>query len=390
MRANVPVYPQERAMSTSPVYDSTRAALRQHLPTVIDSQLDSLSLAMVGVVQSMSSQLAKIARAMPLDTTARAKEQRLRRLLDNQRLTQTDQYQPIVKQALHGLAHQRVQLLIDRVLISDQHNILVVSVGFRRRSIPLVWKALEHRGSSNLTDQQGLIQAAVALLPPNVRISVHGDSEFRSQELFKWLRTHQYDAMLGVDGRLWVYDSAERTDAGQPLASRVPPLPPQTQTGRKRKHRTSPVMYLADVYVVQELRNGPVNLIAWWERDDDGKVVLHAVMTNLPARARTKALGKRRMWIETVFRDWQSGGFHLDQTGIDDRERLARLLIVLALAYLWLVSIGRWVVKRGYRRLLDDGTARNWHFSLFQLGVGWLERRHSYTLPLPVLLYLYL
>lgn len=377
-------------MVTSPVYDSTRAALRQQLPNVIDSQLDSLSLAMVGVVQSMSSQLAKIARALPLDTTARAKEQRLRRLLDNERLTQTDQYHPIVKQALHGLAHQRVQLLIDRVLISDQHNILVVSVGFRRRSIPLVWKALEHRGSSNLTDQQGLIAAAVALLPADVRISVHGDSEFRSQELFQWLRTHQYDAMLGVDGRLWVYDSAARTDAGQPLARRAPPLPPQMQAGRTRKHRTSPVMYLADVYVVQEQRNGPVNIIAWWERDDDGKVVLHAVMTNLPATARTKALGKRRMWIETVFRDWQSGGFHLDQTGIEDRERLARLLIVLALAYLWLVSIGRWVVKRGYRRRLDDGTARNWHFSLFQLGVGWLEQRHSYTLPLPVLLYLYL
>jgi hypothetical protein len=189
-------------MSTSPVYDSTRAALRQLLPTVIDSQLDSLGLAIIGVVQSMSSQVAKIARAMPLDTTAHAKEQRLRRLLDNARLTQTTHYQPIVKQALHGLTHQRVQLLIDRVLIRDQHNILVVSVGFRRRSIPLVWKALEHRGSSNLTDQQGLIQAAVALLPLDVRISVHGDSEFRSQELFRWLRTHRYDAMLGVDGRL--------------------------------------------------------------------------------------------------------------------------------------------------------------------------------------------
>jgi hypothetical protein len=389
MRANVPVYRQERAMSTSAVYDSTRAALRQQLPTVIDSQLDSLGLAMVGVVQSMSSQLAKIARALPLDTTARAKEQRLRRLLDNQRLTQADQYQPIVQQALHGLAHQRVQLLIDRVLIRDQHNILVVSVGFRRRSIPLVWKALEHRGSSNLTDQQGLIEAAVGLLPPDVRISVHGDSEFRSQELFGWLRTHHFDAMLGLDGRLWVYEAAG-TDAGQPLANRVPRLPPQTQTGRKRTHRTSPVTYLADMYVVKERRNGPVNLIAWWERDEDGKLVLHAVMTNLPATARTKALGKRRMWIETVFRDWQSGGFHLDQTGLEDRERLTRLLIVLALAYLWLVSIGRWVVKRGYRMLIDDGSARNWHFSLFQLGVGWMERRHSYTLPLPVLLYLYL
>lgn len=377
-------------MSTSSLYHNTRAALHHKLPNVIDSQLDSLSLAIVGLVQSMSSQMAKIARAMPLDTSAQAKQQRLRRLLDNERLTQTDHYHPIVKQALHGLVRQRVQLLIDRVMIGEQHNILVVSVGFRRRSIPLIWKALNHNGSSNLSEQQELIRAAVALLPDGVRISVHGDSEFRSQELFGWLRTHDYDAMMGLDGRVWVYETTESSEVGQPLVKRVAALPAQAQSGRKRKHRTSEVTYLADVYVHKEQRNGPVNIIAWWERDDDGKVVLHAVMTNLSATARTKALGKRRMWIETVFRDWQSGGFHLDQTGISDRERLARLLIVMAIAYLWLVSIGRWVVKRGYRRLLDDGTARNWHFSLFQLGVGWLERRHSYTLPLPVLLYLYL
>ena len=93
--------------------------------------------------------------------------------------------------------------------------------------------------------------------------------------------------------------------------------------------------------------------------------------------------------IETVFRDWQSGGFHLDQCGVPDTERLTRLLLVLAITYLWLVSLGRWVVKRGYRRRIDDGGPRNWHFSLFQLGVGWLERLHSFSQPLPVILYLY-
>jgi hypothetical protein len=93
--------------------------------------------------------------------------------------------------------------------------------------------------------------------------------------------------------------------------------------------------------------------------------------------------------IETVFRDWQSGGFHLDQCGVPDTERLTRLLLVLAIAYLWLVSLGRWVVKRGYRRQIDNGAPRSWHFSLFQLGVGWKERLHSFTQPLPVILYLY-
>jgi len=376
-------------MSTSKVYDTIATTLRQQLPRAIGSQVQSLSLALVGTLSSLSSQLAKIARAMPLDTSAFAKEQRLRRLLDNERITQADHYQPLVTQALHGLARQRVQLLIDRVLLRDQHNILVVSVGFRRRSIPLVWRALPHRGSSKVTDQQELIATAVALLPPGVRISVHGDSEFRSQELFGWLREQHYDAMVGVSGRLWVYDTTDEGEQGQSLETRVRPLPPQREHGRKRRHRTSPVTYLHQVYVVQDKRNGPVNIIAWWERDTSGKVVLHAVMTNLPATARTKALGKRRMWIETVFRDWQSGGFHLERCGMSETARVVRLLLVLAIAYVWLVSLGRWVVKRGYRHLIDDGSSRSWHFSLFQLGVGWIERlRSSLQLP-PVILYLY-
>lgn len=123
-------------MPTSPLYDSTRAALAVRL-SVRDSQLDTLALVIVGITQSVAAQVGKIARAMPLDTTQYAKEQRLRRLLDNERITQAEHYQPLAKTALHGLKGQKVDLLIDRVLLCDYHNILVVSVGFRRRSIPL-------------------------------------------------------------------------------------------------------------------------------------------------------------------------------------------------------------------------------------------------------------
>jgi hypothetical protein len=368
------IQPKECDMPTSPLYDSTRAALRQRLPASLDSQLDTLGLLIVAAVQSMSSQVAKIARAMPLETTQRSKQQRLRRFLDNERITQTDHYQPIIKQALHGLKGQRVQLLIDRVLLRDRHNILVVSVGFRRRSIPLCWKALAHRGSSNLEERKELLQAAVKLLPTGVRISVHGDSEFRTTALFAWLRSQGYDVMLGVVGHSLVYTTDDPAADGQLLVERL---------GTARG-----VVYLSAVYLT-EARYGPLNVLAWWEHDAEGKRVLRGAMTNLAATPRTKALGKRRMWIETVFRDWQSGGFHLDQCGMEDRERVARLLIVLAIGYLWLVSLGRWVVKKGYRKLIDDGSRRNWHFSLFQLGVGWMERLHSFTLPLPLLLYLY-
>ena|SRR5689334_18933514 len=89
---------------------------------------------------------------MSVDTTQVIKEQRLRRFLDNDRITQADHYQPLIKPALSGLKGQKVHLLMDRVLLQDRHNTLVVSLGFRRRSIPLVWKALDHRGKSNLAE----------------------------------------------------------------------------------------------------------------------------------------------------------------------------------------------------------------------------------------------
>jgi hypothetical protein len=363
----------EVIMPTSLLYDSTRAALSKQLPDVRESQLDTLALVVVGISQSVSAQLGKIARALPLDTTQYAKEQRIRRMLDNERITQADQYQPLAKAALTGLKGQRVQLLIDRVLLQNWHNILVVSVAFRRRSIPLVWKSLDHRGQSGLKDQQDLLTQALSLLPERVRVSIHGDSEFRSQELFAWLRARGHDGMLGLTGRTLI--ATVPGTAGRPLESWLPDR--------------ATVAYLNAVYLT-EAQHGPVNVIAWWDRDEDGALIVRAVMTNLSASWQTYVRGKRRMWIETVFRDWQSGGFHLDRSGITDRDRFARLLLPLVIAYLWFVSLGRWVVKKGYRRLIDDGESRSWHFSLFQLGVGWKERLGSYTQAMPVLLYIYL
>jgi Transposase DDE domain len=360
-------------MPTSPLYDSTRTTLATQLPNVRDSQLDTLALVVVGITQSVSAQLGKIARAMPLDTTQYAKEQRLRRFLDNERITQAEHYQPLVLKALSGLKGQRVHLLIDRVLLHDRHNLLVVSIGFRRRSRELAWKALDHRGKSNLLDQQDLLKQALLVLPQRVRVTVHGDSEFRARSLFEWLRERDCDAMLGVQGNTYVS---------------LTPEGPRHLLKEWLVDRAT-IVYLQDIYLTEEAY-GPLSVLAWWAKDDEGDWIVRGVTTNLPASWQTYLRGRRRMWIETVFRDWQSGGFHLERCGITDRERVARRLLPLAIAYLWLISLGRWVVKRGYRRLIDDGDTQTWHYSLFQLGVGWKERLSSYTQAIPVLLLLYL
>jgi hypothetical protein len=49
---------------------------------------------------------------MPIDAKQESKKQRLRRLLDNERVTPGTHYQPIVQVALTGLKKQRVDVVL--------------------------------------------------------------------------------------------------------------------------------------------------------------------------------------------------------------------------------------------------------------------------------------
>jgi hypothetical protein len=205
-----------------------------------------------------------------------------------------------------------------------------------------------------------------------VRITVQADSEFRWQALFAWLRQRGWNALLGIRGTVLL--TSDPTVAGQPLSDWLP--------------QRDSVAYLNVVYLT-EARWGPVNVLAWWDKNDRGVLMCYAVMTNLPASWQTYRLGSRRMWIETMFRDWQSGGFELGKTAIANHERFERLILLVCLVYVWFVSIGRWLVKKGYRTLLDAGAPQAWQQSLFSLAVAWQNRLRTFDQPMRVFWFLY-
>ena len=126
------------SISTSARYDTTASRLHTALPELRPILAKPLICALVGMSQAVSDQQRAVAAVMPLLTQQASKIQRFRRLLDNERLTAEGVYQPIVRAALTGLRGQRVHVLLDRVVLTQTQNVLVVSLGFRRRSIPLV------------------------------------------------------------------------------------------------------------------------------------------------------------------------------------------------------------------------------------------------------------
>lgn len=78
------------------------------------------------------------------------------------------------------------------------------------------------------------------------------------------------------------------------------------------------------------------------------------------------------MWIEELFGDWQDGGFHLNQTRLYRPDRLSRLVLGLSLVYVWLVAVASYVVKRGWRPLIDRTDRRD--RSYFAIGYRWIQR----------------
>jgi len=70
--------------------------------------------------------------------------------------------------------------------------------------------------------------------------------------------------------------------------------------------------------------------------------------------------------LEGLFRDFKSGGFQLQNTRLEQADRLDHLPLVTAIAMLWFVAIAQRLIKTGQRRQID--TAKQRARSYFQIG----------------------
>jgi hypothetical protein len=80
---------------------------------------------------------------------------------------------------------------------------------------------------------------------------------------------------------------------------------------------------------------------------------------------------QKRFRIETFCSAQKSRGFHLHKSHISAPQRLSRFLIAACLAYLWIVYLGSWCEKEGWRSVIHRSDRGD--ISLFQLGLRLLE-----------------
>jgi len=88
-----------------------------------------------------------------------------------------------------------------------------------------------------------------------------------------------------------------------------------------------------------------------------------------------------------MYRDFKSHGWNLEASRIPEPRRFTRLLLGIALAYVWLIQLASHIIKRGWRRWVDRTARRT--LSYFRIGWNWLSRQLEHNLPvaLPAQLY---
>jgi Transposase DDE domain len=348
----------------SQLYGSLHRYLLQQIPDDCDSRLTNLIYLMMGILKAGSVQLPLIARHLPLRAHKWSIVKRLERFLQNQAVTVRAWYAPCAKVLLASAGSGgEVHLILDATKVAFHFRLVMVSVAYQRRSLPIAWTWLPgSRGHSPTATQVKLLAYVARLVPPKVQVTLVGDSEFGHSLLLE-----------NVCFWGWRYALRQAGDnlvmlKGSGTWQRIDTLPLLKDQAR---HLAAVVLTKASPY--------PTNLVLFWQANEEKPWFL---ATNLATASETLRLYRRRMWIEEMFGDLKKHGFDLEASHLRHFLRLSRLTLAVCLLYVWLVALGEHVLRVGRQAEVDRANRRD--LSIFRLGYDFLTRRLALNDPIPI------
>jgi hypothetical protein len=353
---------QEPVMPINQMYRTWIRRICELRPNQRITQARNFVWLMVGIFHSRSVQLSKIAGKVIGQAKNLSTVRRLSRFLDNPAIQVRDWYEPIARswlEAQHAWLGE-VRLLVDGTKVGFDHQLLMVSVAYRHRAIPIAWTWVKHvRGHSTGRQQLALLKYVKGLLPKKSTVFLVGDSEFGSVLVLRQLAQWRWFYALRQKASTCVWDEAQMN--WRKLGSYV--------------HKTGQSVWKPNTYLTKNEIH-PASVLIHWA---DGEKEPWCLATNLPDRSLTLRYYKRRMWIEEMFGDMKGHGFDLESTMLRHFTRLSKLTLAVALLYVWLLASGSRFIRAGLRHLVDRKDRRD--LSLFQIGFRLLDRKLLNSLP---------
>lgn len=250
---------------------------------------------------------------------------------------------------------KRPVLLVDETKLSDRLGVMMVSLAFEGRAIPLLWRcywvnAYPQQGQVLLI--YGLLAHVLSALPTHMRPLVQMDRGLaHSSAMLRALKSLQVDFLVRVKATARF---TSRRGHSQLLHQMIKFGETVWAHGTlfARDHQVR-----GSIYLTWE----PAQAEAWCLFSNDPHLAGHRYAI--------------RWWQEESFKDLKSGGWQWQTSHIRCPIRMERLILVMSISYAWMLSLGvllgeapaavqRQVATR-------DGLLSS---SLFRLGLRWFKR----------------
>jgi len=291
--------------------------LRKRLPTQRKTQRESLSLLIATMLEVRSPNTNDLAAAFPVETERLdMRQQRISRILQNEHIVYLDVMEPFSKEILE-LYKGTLVLSIDQSHIVDDLQLLMISLYWEGRSIPIIWSVHETGGNVGFEDQKPLFDRLSGWLPPDSKVVLMGDRFYGTVDLIHYCQVKGWDYRLRLKQNMLVTINGEESHL--------------SDLSEKKEGNWEDVELTAQKIIT--------NLGLIYEEGHPEPWFI--AMSAKPSFYKTLDYSMR--WgVESLFSDFKTRGFALEDTHLQHCDRIERLILVMALSVFWAVSTGMW------------------------------------------------
>ena len=349
----------------------------KHLVSLSKPQRFVLAAFSRGVIEARDCRLAAVADALGVLGQAESVERRLQRWLDNDHLQAETLQRAWARWVLRHVELAEtaaadtvpVTLVVDETKLGAHLATMMVGLCYRQRCIPLAWQSYRANSASDYPadGQVALIQTLLArvadVLPLGMTVCVQADQGIGTSPALM--------RAVAALGRHWTYlfriqgSSHVRVDGEDDCEVR-------TLVARGERRTLSAPVFKGDGWQI----TATLHLI--WDAAYDEAWYL---VSNDPTSQ--GAAYAQRNWQEQTFRDLKSGGWKWDDSQVWQADHADRLILVLALAYSWVLSYGTGVAQ-ARPAPAPRGKRRYPRLSLFRRGLRAFKDAVRRALPLQV------
>ncbi len=321
-----------------------------HKPT-----LRNFAWLITGIFLSRSVSAGRIALELGWGIKIPSITRRLSRILANKSIRPRDWYRPVAESLVKSQAQSlgQVRLIVDGSKIGNKHQLLMIAIAYRRRSIPIAWTWIPYvKGHCSARVQKALLYYVCGLIPADTPVLIVGDSEFGNVPV-----------MQLIDSWGWRYVFRQKSS---------PLINPLDQDEWKPfgdwKTKSDQKQWLGQALLTKTYAYSTNLYIEWRVGEKDAWLLA----TNLESKYKTQRAYDRRMWIEEMFGDMKKNGFDLERTKLKHFQRLSRLTLAVVLLIVWLMNLGSRTIKNGKRNWVDRNDRRD--YSIFRIGYNFAKR----------------